>query len=55
MTRLVERTLSKEGFIMRKKTIIGAALLIMVGVIFGAMLTMSFNDVGKVSDSREKK
>ncbi len=31
---------------MRKRTIIGAALLIAVGVIFGAILTMSFNGVG---------
>ncbi|MFZ1083189.1 MAG: trypsin-like peptidase domain-containing protein, partial [Candidatus Kryptoniota bacterium] len=31
---------------MKKRTILGAALLIAVGIIFGVMLTMSFNNVG---------
>ncbi|MGO9481432.1 MAG: Do family serine endopeptidase [Candidatus Kryptoniota bacterium] len=31
---------------MRKRIILGAALLVAVGVIFGALLTMSFNGVG---------
>jgi serine protease Do len=35
------------GFKMRKRTILGAALLVAVGIVFGAMLTMSFNEVGR--------
>ncbi len=32
---------------MGKRTVIGAALLVMVGVVFGALLIMSFNGVGE--------
>ncbi len=31
---------------MRKRTLVGAALLVVVGVVFGALLVMSFNGVG---------
>ncbi len=32
---------------MRKRTLVGAALLVLVGVVFGALLVMSFNGVGE--------
>ncbi len=36
-----------EEINMRKRTLVGAALLVFVGVVFGALLVMSFNGVGE--------
>ncbi len=36
-----------EEIDMRKRTLVGAALLVLVGVVFGALLVMSFNGVGE--------
>ncbi len=36
-----------EEINMRKRTLVGAALLVLVGVVFGALLVMSFNGVGE--------
>jgi Do/DeqQ family serine protease len=36
-----------EEISMRKRTLVGAALLVFVGVVFGALLVMSFNGVGE--------